>query len=228
MSERQLYRLRAPSTGREMLLPAEPEKVYTRPRDGRAARGRREGAPAAPVEVQPAMGGRDPAVLQLVRPARSEGPQRLPHVRPPHGRAAPLRGGRMRLRAVAARRTHVPARPRPRRLRRRPPSPSRSRRASPRQLTVPGTGERRSRPTRPPPPTATATETPDADAPRPRPTPDGRRRRRGRRPDRAGRAPPSGGTEAPAPGPTGTGAAPPAGSDAEEFEDFCAENPGAC
>src|SRR5690242_4654344 len=42
------------------------------------------------------MGGRDLAVLQLVRPARPEGPQRLPDVRPPNGRAAPLREGRMR------------------------------------------------------------------------------------------------------------------------------------
>ena len=31
MSERQLYRLRAPSTGRELLLPAEPGKVYRGP-----------------------------------------------------------------------------------------------------------------------------------------------------------------------------------------------------
>src|SRR3954447_25164322 len=43
------------------------------------------------------MGGRDLALLQLVRPARPEGPQRLPDVRPPDGRAAPLREGRMRL-----------------------------------------------------------------------------------------------------------------------------------
>src|SRR5262245_29510897 len=40
------------------------------------------------------MVGRDAAVLQLVRSARPEGPQRLPHVRPPDGRAAQLRGGR--------------------------------------------------------------------------------------------------------------------------------------
>ena len=97
MSERQLYRLRAPSTGRELLLPPSPGKVYTRPGHGRGARGRGEGAPAAPVEVQPAMGRRDAALLQLVRSARPEGPQRLPDVRPPDGRAAPLRGGRMRL-----------------------------------------------------------------------------------------------------------------------------------
>ena len=96
MSEGQLYRLRAPSSGRELLLAAEPGKVYTDHDTGETARGRREGPPAAPVEVQSAMGRRHVALLQLVRPARTEGPQRLPHVRPPDGRAAPLRGGRMR------------------------------------------------------------------------------------------------------------------------------------
>src|SRR3954453_19370428 len=40
------------------------------------------------------MGRRHAEVLQLVRSARPEGPQRLSHVRPPHGRAARLRGGR--------------------------------------------------------------------------------------------------------------------------------------
>src|SRR4051812_44848691 len=48
------------------------------------------------------MGGGHPAVLQLVRPAGPEGPQRLPDVRPPDGRTAPLRGGRMRLGRFAA------------------------------------------------------------------------------------------------------------------------------
>src|SRR5262245_50226821 len=43
------------------------------------------------------MGRRDSALLQLVRSTRPEGSERLPHVRPPHGRAATLRGGRMRL-----------------------------------------------------------------------------------------------------------------------------------
>src|SRR4051812_37963328 len=43
------------------------------------------------------MGGRDPAVLQLVRPAGPEGSERLPDVRPPHGCTATLRGGRVRL-----------------------------------------------------------------------------------------------------------------------------------
>src|SRR3954452_4270923 len=67
------------------------------PRHGRALGGRGEGAAAASIEVQPAMGGRDAAVLQLVRSARPEGPQRLSDVRSPYGRAAQLRGGRMRL-----------------------------------------------------------------------------------------------------------------------------------
>src|SRR5690242_15657812 len=63
------------------------------PRHGRAPRGCGEGAAAASVEVQSAMGGRDAEVLQLVRSTRPEGPQRLPDVRPPYGRAAQLRGG---------------------------------------------------------------------------------------------------------------------------------------
>src|SRR3954452_6428800 len=43
------------------------------------------------------MGCRDAALLQLVRSARPEGPQRLPYVRTPDVRAAPLRGAHMRL-----------------------------------------------------------------------------------------------------------------------------------
>ncbi len=98
MSEGQLYRLRAPSTGRELLLAAEPGQGLHGPGHGRRARGGREGAPAATVEVKPAMGRGDASLLQLVRSARPEGSERLPHVRPPHGRTAPLRGGRrMRL-----------------------------------------------------------------------------------------------------------------------------------
>src|SRR5215203_3138885 len=61
-----------------------------RPRHGRAARGRRQGSAAAPVKVPAALGHREPPLLQLVRPARTEGPQRLPHVRPPHGRTPAL------------------------------------------------------------------------------------------------------------------------------------------
>src|SRR5215217_267990 len=60
------------------------------PRDRRAAAGRRQAPPAAPVQVAAALGRREPALLQLVRPARPAGPQRVPDVRPPYGGAAPL------------------------------------------------------------------------------------------------------------------------------------------
>jgi hypothetical protein len=40
--------------------------------------------------------------------------------------------------------------------------------------------------------------------------------------------PPSGGTEAPPADTEGNDTPPPAGSPAERFEDFCAQNPGAC
>ena len=100
MSERQLYRLRAPSTGRELLLPAEPGKVYTDHDTGEPLEVVGKVLPLHPSKSQPAMGRRDAALLQLVRPAGPEGPERLPHVRPPYGRAAPLRGGRMRLTAT--------------------------------------------------------------------------------------------------------------------------------
>src|SRR5918994_1372527 len=51
---------------------------------------RRAGAAVAAVALVARLVGGEPPLLQLVRPARAEGPQRLPHVRPPHGRAAPL------------------------------------------------------------------------------------------------------------------------------------------
>src|SRR4051795_1342307 len=62
-----------------------------RPRDGRAARGGRQGPAPCAVDVAAAVVGREPALLQLVRPARPEGPQRLPRLRPPDGRPPPLR-----------------------------------------------------------------------------------------------------------------------------------------
>ena len=86
----QQYRLRTPSTGREILVEAEPGQHLPRPRDGRAARDRRQAAAARAVAVRAAVGGGEPPVLQLVRPDGPEGPQRLPHVRPPHGRAPAL------------------------------------------------------------------------------------------------------------------------------------------
>src|SRR3954452_23619836 len=107
----QQYRLRTPSTGREILVEAEPGRTYLdretgepleitrqggagallpRPGVGRAAGDRRQAAAARSVEVRAAVGGGEPPVLQLVRPDGPEGPQRLPHVRPPHGRAPAL------------------------------------------------------------------------------------------------------------------------------------------
>ena len=98
MSEGQLYRLRAPSTGRELLLAAEPGRVYTDQDTGEELEVVGKVLPLHAVEVKPAMGRGNASLLQLVRSARPEGSERLPHVRPPYGRAAPLRGGRrMRL-----------------------------------------------------------------------------------------------------------------------------------
>src|SRR3954471_15964191 len=62
-----------------------------RSRDGRGAPGRRQAAAARALAVQAAVGGREPPVLQLVRPTGAEGPQRLPDVRSPHGAARLLR-----------------------------------------------------------------------------------------------------------------------------------------
>ena len=46
--------------------------------------------PLAPSPVAAAVGGREPALLQLVRPARPAGPERLPDVRAAHGAARVL------------------------------------------------------------------------------------------------------------------------------------------
>ena len=80
-------------------------------------------------------------------------------------------------------------------------------------LAVPGTGEALA-PAATATPTVTATETPDPDTAQATPTPD---------------AGTGGGTQAP----TGEDSAtndqpPPGGSDAQQYEDFCAANPGAC
>src|SRR5215210_6035651 len=53
-----------------------------RPRDRRAAGGGRQAAAAAALHLPAPLGRRDAALLQLVRPALAEGPQRLPDVRP--------------------------------------------------------------------------------------------------------------------------------------------------
>src|SRR3954470_4144495 len=60
-----------------------------RPGDRRGARAGRHRAAAPAEHVEPPVGRREPAVLQLVRPAGAQGPQRLPDVRAPHGAAEP-------------------------------------------------------------------------------------------------------------------------------------------
>ena len=114
------------------------------------------------------------------------------------------------------------------RLRRCLPSPSRRSRATPHSSTCPGV-VRASRPDDPPrrrPPTPTRPDAEDSEA---TPAPD----TSGTTPETQQQTTPEGrtegGTEAPSTDDSATtDQAPPAGSDAEQFEDFCAENPGAC
>jgi hypothetical protein len=93
-------------------------------------------------------------------------------------------------------------------------------------LAVPGSGEALA-PESTPTPTPTPAETTDAGAAETTPTPDAN--------SGAGttqtepQAETDGGTQEPADPDSATNdQPPPAGSDAQEFEDFCAENPGAC
>src|SRR3954447_14956157 len=72
--------------------PRRPRSRLPRSRLGRGARGRGQGPAARALALAPAVGGREPALLQLVRPARPARPQRLPDVRPPHGAARVLTG----------------------------------------------------------------------------------------------------------------------------------------
>ena len=88
MSIAQRYRLRTPSTGREIIIEAEPGKVYRDRETGEELEVVGKVLPARAVPVEPAVGGREPADLQLVRPVRPEGPQRLPALRAPDGTAA--------------------------------------------------------------------------------------------------------------------------------------------
>ena len=73
--------------GREVLLEAEPGRVYRGPRDRRAAGNRRDRAADGTVALAAAVGGREPALLSLVRSALAEGPQRLSHLRAADGPA---------------------------------------------------------------------------------------------------------------------------------------------
>src|SRR3954447_11599542 len=198
----------------------------SRPRHGRGARGRGEGAAAAAVEVSSTVGRRNLALLQLVRSAGPEGSERLPHVRPPHGRTATLRGGRVRLTRTTrlavgivvlalagcggAQVTvnDVPG--------------------GPVDLKTPGTGQGFAAVTPTATATATPTETPTADtstgaAPTATPQADTTTQ------DNTPQADPNGGATAPQ---TDDGTAaqqpPDPGASSDEFEDYCAQNPGAC
>jgi hypothetical protein len=98
----------------------------------------------------------------------------------------------------------------------------------PAPLDVPGSGEGLA-PQTTATPTPTPTETPDAESSEATPAPD----TSGAAPETQEQTTPEGttegGTEAPSTDDSATtDQAPPAGSDAEQFEDFCAENPGAC
>ncbi len=93
-------------------------------------------------------------------------------------------------------------------------------------LSVPGSGDALA-PEATPTPTPTATDTPDASTSQATPTPDanagaGTTETTPQTDDGGGAAAPDTGDSATNDQP------PPAGSDAQQFEDFCAENPGAC
>src|SRR3954467_15721402 len=55
------------------------------PRHGRGARGRRPAPPARAERLRAPVGAREPALLQLVRPALAAGPERLPDLWASHG-----------------------------------------------------------------------------------------------------------------------------------------------
>jgi hypothetical protein len=94
-------------------------------------------------------------------------------------------------------------------------------------LSVPGNGDALA-PEATPTPTATPTETAEADASQATPTPDANTGA-GTTQQTTPQGNNGGGTEAPAEPDSATNdQPPPAGSDAQQFEDFCAENPGAC
>ena len=91
MAGRPRYRLRTPSTGREIVIEAEPGRLYTDRETGEELEVVGLVLPLAPSsESQPAVGRREPAFLHLVRPARAARSQRLSHLRAAHGAARVL------------------------------------------------------------------------------------------------------------------------------------------
>jgi hypothetical protein len=97
----------------------------------------------------------------------------------------------------------------------------------PASLDVPGNGEGLA-PASTPTATPTPTETPGADDAEATAVPDASGTTPEAQPETVPEGTAEGGTEAPQEDSATTDQAPPAGSDAEQFEDFCAENPGAC
>ena len=71
MASSQRYRLRNPSTGRDIIIEAEPDRIYLDEETGERLEVVGNGAPARARRVAPPVGGREPALLQLVRPARA-------------------------------------------------------------------------------------------------------------------------------------------------------------
>ena len=184
--------------------------------------------PARPVALAPAVGRGDAPVLQLVRPARAARPQRLPDLRPPDVGAAARRGGVSGVRGRRSPRSWPPCSGRS-------PAAAATTTLAPEvpgppadvalpEATVAGRADEDAAAAD----DAASTDedgddrrraTHDTEETRPPADGHGRRRRT-----------PSGGTAAPeaeADGPTND-TAPPADSEAEQFEDFCAQNPGAC
>ncbi len=98
----------------------------------------------------------------------------------------------------------------------------------PAPLAVPGSGEGLA-PETTATPTPTPTETPDAEDAEATAVPDTSGATPETEQQTTPEGPAEGGAEAPAAEDSATtDQKPPAGSDAEQFEDFCAENPGAC
>ncbi len=81
----QRYRMRTPSTGRESIVLVDPEKEYVDSETGETPGGHRGAASAGANRVRAALGDREPAVLQSLRPASAEGSDRLSVVRAADG-----------------------------------------------------------------------------------------------------------------------------------------------
>ena len=79
--------MRDPAGGREIIIEAEPDGIYRDRETASSWRPSARSSRSSPSGSKAPVGGREPAVLHLVRPAGPEGPQRLSDLRPPHGAA---------------------------------------------------------------------------------------------------------------------------------------------